>query len=110
MTMPSYYDIIKGDLLRLSSGDPSSQFLDFGGINKNLSSAIVLLTLQLRFFGDILGYDWTQSFCDDVERYMLTIHGRARDDTLEALKLIYASIKKDNPIQSAVNSATGQRQ
>lgn len=111
MTLPSYYDIIKSDLQRMASGDPSSQFLDFGGVNKTLSPSLILLSLQMRLMGTILGMeDWINPWCDQVERYALTNKGRAREDTLEALKLIYSVKGRESPISAAASSALGTKQ
>jgi hypothetical protein len=108
MTTQSYYDKTKDELQRMATGDPSAQFLDFGGVNKHLSPQLILLLMQFRTMGDILGLSFTKGWADRLEVYMLTKHGRARADTLEALKLIYSSKGKESPLASITQSATGQ--
>ena len=109
MTQQSYYDRTKDILQRMATGDPSAQFLDFGGVNKNLSPQLILLLLQFRTMSYLLGLDFADKWADHLEVYMLTKHGRARADTLEALKLIYSVKGKESPLAGITQSATGER-
>ncbi len=109
MTTQSYYDRTKDELQRLATGDPSAQFLDFGGVNKNLSPQLILLLIQFRTMGHILGLAFTEKWADRLEVYMLAKHGRARTDTLEALKLIYSNKAHESPLTAITQSATGER-